>query len=193
VLARYADGELVSARRTLAALAQRGNAAAWGPYGWMVLQGEGLSAQQLAAPDSASAARRQQARPWIAKGLDVGDLWAQAAQGVLQLDEHGGDREQAVFLLTMAAQRHHAPAMQALGTVYREGRHVARDDIAARKWFAEAANLGRASARYQLGVMDWHGLGGQRPDLAQALALWRQAAADGDQKAIRALRAGRPD
>lgn len=193
VLARYAAGDLAAARRTLATLAQRGNAAAWGPYGWMVLQGEGLSVQQLAAVDSASAARRQQARPWIAKGLDVGDLWAQAAQGVLQLDQHGGDREQAIFLLTMAARRHHAPAMQALGTAYREGRHVPRDDTAARKWLTEAADLGRPSAQYQLGVLDWHGLGGQRPDKAKALALWRQAAAAGDPQAARALRAGRPD
>lgn len=193
VLARYAAGELAAARRALATLAQRGNAAAWGPYGWMVLQGEGLSAQELAAPASASAARRQQARPWIDQGLAAGDLWAQAAQGVLQLDEHGGDREQAIFLLTMAAQRHHAPAMQALGTAYREGRHVARDDIAARKWLTEAAELGRPSARYQLGVMDWHGLGGQRADRAKAMALWRQAAAAGDPAAVRAVRAGRPD
>jgi TPR repeat protein len=192
-LARYAAGDLAAARRTLATLAQRGNAAVWGPYGWMVLQGEGLNAQQLAAVDSASAARRQQARPWIAKGLDVGDLWAQAAQGVLQLDQHGGDREQAIFLLTMAAQRHHAPAMQALGTAYREGRHVARDDTAARKWLTEAADLGRPSAQYQLGVLDWYGLGGARADKTRAMALWRQAAAAGDPAAVRAVRAGRPD
>lgn len=193
-LAQYAAGDLAAARHALEALARKGNPAAAGAYGWMVLQGEGLSAQEAAhesaGADAAAQARARAARaqPWIEGGLAAGDLWAQAARGAQALQH--GDREQGIFLLGMAAGRQHLPSMLLLGQVYREGKLVPADPAAARKWYTQAADAGSAAALYQLGAMAWLGEGAS-PDRAKATALWRQAAAAGNADASRALKLGR--
>lgn len=54
---------------------------------------------------------------------------------------------QAVVWLTRAAERQHADAQYEIGTFYRDGTHVARDPVLARKWLAKAAAQGHVKAK----------------------------------------------
>lgn len=54
---------------------------------------------------------------------------------------------QAVVWLTRAAERQHAGAQYEIGTFYRDGTHVARDPVLARKWLGKAAAQGHVKAK----------------------------------------------
>jgi|GEM_PF-1573992 len=193
LLKRYAGGELAYARRALAPLALRGNPAAFGPYGWMLLLAEGLTPQEVQA-DGGPLARQHRAQSWIDQGLARGDVWAQAAEGALLLgnsDDEAGARK-ALAMLEATAGRGHGASMHYLASIYIQGFHVQRDAQAARKWYTQAAALNQPADLYNLGLMEWQGAGGARPDRAQAMALWRRAAALGEPTAIRAVQRGRP-
>jgi TPR repeat protein len=44
---------------------------------------------------------------------------------------------------------------------------------------------------YNLGVFEWYGIGGPR-DMKLAMKLWKSAAALGEERAIKAVKIGRP-
>jgi hypothetical protein len=84
--------------------------------------------------------------------------------------------QDAVELLTPAADDGDTEAALFLGNLYLYGRGIAHDFPAARKWLELAAEDGRAEAMYNLGAMYDKALGVPR-DVAQALK-WFTLAAD---------------
>lgn len=191
-LRKYATGELVQARQELETLARGGNGAAYGPYGWMVLLGEGLQDWQAHGDDMRG--RVEAALPWAAKAMAAGDSWGYATQGMIEVNRGGGhfDMQQGLRHLAMGAERGHLGAMHFLGTIYYKGVNVPVDLAQARKWFAMAAERDEPSALYNLGLMDWTGAGIARPDRAGAMKHWRRAAALGNENARKAVAKGRP-
>ena len=57
------------------------------------------------------------------------------------------------------AERGNAEAQTNLGVLHNHGQGVARDRVAAAKWYLKAANQGHAQAQTNLGVMYYHGQG----------------------------------
>lgn len=192
LLRRYAAGDLVRVREGLEPLARAGNGAAYGPYGWMVLLGEGLRA----APQGVEAMRQrvEAAAVWADKAMALHDPWGYATQGMIQVNSGGGhfDMTQGLHNLTFAAERGHLGALHFLGAIYYKGVNVPVDYAQARKWFQAAAQHDEPSALYNLGLMDWTGAGIVRPDRAGALRYWHRAAAMGNDSARKALAKGRP-
>ncbi|MFL9923690.1 hypothetical protein PQR62_05430 [Herbaspirillum lusitanum] len=196
-LRRYAINDKTAARQALEKLAAAGNAAAYGPYGWILLQGEGLTPREQQADGNATnaQARLLRAKPWIDKGLTQGDLWAKAAQAVSLLNTGNtqADREKALAQLESCAALGHGASMHYLAEAYLQGTtQVTRNIALARKWYGQAAELNQPADLYQLGVLEWQGAGGSRPDHAKAMSLWRRAAALGLPEAIRAVSTGKP-
>jgi len=83
-------------------------------------------------------------------------------------------------------------AMHLLGMLYGSGRYVKQDLNESRRWFAMSAGAGQAVDMYNLGLMDWYGYAAVRPDRVEAMRLWKQAAAQGEQRATRAVAQGHP-
>ncbi|WP_348698382.1 hypothetical protein [Duganella fentianensis] len=193
VLKRHTAGDFGYARQRLEALAQAGNPAAYGPYGWMLLLAEGLSPQHVQS-DGGAVARERQARRWIDLGLAQDDSWAHAAQGVslLVAGRSSAERSKGQAMLEQAAGRGNGAAMHFLGNAYLQGHYLSRDLAAARKWYEQAAALNQPADLYNLGQIEWHGAASSRPDRAKALLLWRRAAAMGEPNAIAALQRGQP-
>lgn len=186
----YAQGRYPEARAWFQSRAQTGDAAAAGPWSWMLLRGEGLPVSAVPPAER----RETEARPWIDQGLARQDPWAKAAQGITLLSRAATTAETAagLRLLQEAAQAGHTGAMHSLGLAYVLGDGVAVDETAARRWFARAAALGRPEDLYNLGLMQWRGMGGEAANRDQALKLWRRAAERGEPRAIEALAKGRP-
>ena len=106
-----------------------------------------------------------------------------SAGGQTQFDEgraayDRGDYAAALRLWTPLAQQGHAKAQEAIGTMYYEGRGVARDYGAAFRWFRGAADQGDPNAPCYLGVMYHDGLG-VAMDRAEAARWYRRAADQG--------------
>ena len=73
-----------------------------------------------------------------------------------------------------AAENDYAPAMTALGFMYREGRGLAQNDQLAVEWFRKAIEKGEAQAMQQLGLMHRWGRGVPQDDHA-ALRLFHKS------------------
>ena len=65
-----------------------------------------------------------------------------------------------------------------------------RDDAEAVRWYRKSADQGYPKAQYALGFMYYYGYGVQR-DRVQAVDLFQQAAAHGNEQAKRALECDR--
>ena len=65
-----------------------------------------------------------------------------------------------------------------LGLMYRDGKGVPQDHVAAAKWFLAAARQGDSMAQYSIGVMHEHGYGIPQ-DYAEAAKWYRRAAEQG--------------
>src|SRR5258706_6538915 len=89
-----------------------------------------------------------------------------------------GDYAGALRLWTSLAQQGHAKAQEKIGTMYYEGRGVARDYGEAFGWFRRAADHGDPNAPFYLGVMYHDGLGVVK-DRAEAVRWYRRAADQG--------------
>lgn len=192
VLRSHAAGELESARASLRILAGEGNGAAYGPYAWMVLLGEGLTPGEIARDDMRE--RVAAAREWAAKAVELDDAWGLATQGMIQVNKQGGhfDMAEGLRKLELAAGRGHLGAMHFLGMIHYKGVNVPVDHAQARTWFTQAAQRDDATALYNLGLMDWEGNGIARPDRTSAMKHWRRAAALGNELARRAVVKRRP-
>jgi TPR repeat protein len=124
---------------------------------------------------------------WFATEAETGDLVG-AFNFAVCLDQGFGvlpDARQAADWLRRAAEG--VPEAQYLyGRILAEGRGVAADPAAARRWIGEAADRGLAEARLALAEMLVNGRGGP-PDPAAALRLFEEAAAEGHSGAMFAL------
>lgn len=100
-------------------------------------------------------------------------LVARGAKGLKQ------DYPTALKLYQDAAAKGHAPAMDALGQAYQQGRGTEVDLAKAAEWYQKAADLGLADAQNNLGMLYLEGKGVAR-DLNKAFKLFDGAAAQKD-------------
>lgn len=189
-LESYKQGNLESAFKEFKQLAEQNIPDAFGPYGWMILNREGLGSSTNVTAEN----RHLIAKPWIDKGLAQNNVWAKAGQGYMLVQALGVERDmiKGIQLLEEAASASHVRAMHDLGMIYVNGYHVPVDYSKARKWFTQAADLGRAPDIYYLGLMDWYGHGIKQANRKQALERWSQAAKLGEPAAKEALAKGHP-
>jgi hypothetical protein len=185
-LAAFKAGRFAEARQRLLKVAREGNSAAFGPLAWM-------GVAPIPSPSGTTPEILQrEAAEWVDKAMKANptDLWASAAKGkmlvyglAMPTDNAGGMR-----LLHKAADAGHGGAMHELGHIYWNGQ---RNALEARKWFSRAAALEQPLDMYNLGVFEWYGIGGPR-DMKLAMKLWKSAAALGEERAIKAVKIGRP-
>lgn len=192
----YENGEKVPALAMLDVLVKKGNADAYGLYGWMTLMGEGLpkNPDRLAPTAQERQARHADAKPWITRALAKNDSYALAAKGVMLAEDWQEPRNmpRALALLKQSAQKGNTEAMHLLGLYNMMGKGTPVNNREARKWFTMAADKGSAGDIYHLGLMDWEGAGLKRPDHASAMQRWKIAAAMGEERAVKAVAQGKP-
>lgn len=179
-------GRPVEARTMLHAGVEAGDSRSLGPYAWMLLTNEGAAAGAPKAKDA-----DVQALVRRALAANPADPWAMATHGMMLAEGWGMRRDLDAGLrsLTSAADAGVGPAMHALGMYYV---NVKRQPQQARHWFGRAAALGQPEDQYNLGLMEWRGEASPRLDRAHAMELWKQAAAKGEQRAVRAVALRRP-
>ena len=118
-------------------------------------EGHDLAVTALAIPSSGkyliSAGLDGTIRVWNAPGQGGPDsVYAQAVKYEAGTDPMEQDLGQAAKLYQQAAENGQAEAMFRLGTMYSQGKGVARSPDEARKWWTLAAGKGLASAKAQL-------------------------------------------
>jgi WD40 repeat protein len=118
-------------------------------------EGHDLSVTSLTFPSSGkqlvSAGLDGTIRIWNGPGQGGPDsVYAQAMKYETGTDPMEQDLGQAAKLYQQAAEKGQVEAMSRLGTLYSQGKGVARNPDEARKWWALAAEKGSASARAQL-------------------------------------------
>ncbi|MBR3506966.1 MAG: sel1 repeat family protein [Lentisphaeria bacterium] len=109
--------------------------------------------------------------------------------GTWNLNGIGGDKdpELAAELFSRGAQLEHPACQYELGMLFlKKDGPIAKDEKAAFFWFNRAASNGSAPAQRQLAVCCENGIGCD-VDLEKALALYREAAKNGDVEARRRL------
>ena len=192
----YENGDKVQALAMLDVLVKKGNADAYGLYGWMTLMGEGQVRKpgQAAPTAQEHQARHADAKPWITRALAKNDSYALAAKGVMLAEGWQEQRNmpRALGLLKQAAQKGNTEAMHMLGLYNMIGKGTPVNHKEARKWFTQAADKGSAGDIYNLGLMDWEGAGLKGPDRASAMQRWKIAASMGEERAVRAVAQGKP-
>ena len=195
-LTLYENGDKAKALAMLDVLVKKGNADAYGLYGWMTLMGEG----QVRRPGQAAPTAQERqawhadAKPWITRALAKNDSYALAAKGVMLAEGWQEQRNmpRALGLLKQAAQKGNTEAMHMLGLYNMLGKGTPVNHKEARKWFTQAADKGSAGDIYNLGLMDWEGAGLKGPDRASAMQRWKIAASMGEERAVRAVAQGKP-
>jgi TPR repeat protein len=172
-LVSYAKLEYQAAFRMLVPFADHGNAVAQEILGFMYSRGEGISrddARAFAWFRRAAEAGRPEAQfelgkmyrngmgtqPdgdatlfWLRRAADQGKVEAleALAEQYWRQGAYPADAAAALQLLLDAAIHGSATAMYNIGLCYAEGRHVARDEIEALKWFDLAYNQAIGSFR----------------------------------------------
>lgn len=92
--------------------------------------------------------------------------------------------EQMVFkLYLLSAHQGEAQGICGLGTAYRDGVGVAKDEKLALKYIKQASDLGWMCAHYFLGSAYFHGRLGLKKDQKAAVELWKKASEEGMSKA----------
>jgi TPR repeat protein len=108
------------------------------------------------------------------------DVARQNTLALAVLSQEGDGR--AMSQLREAAEKGDAAAQSNLGTLYADGRGVARDEAEAVRWYREAADQGYGRAQLNLGWMYQRGAGVTQDD-AEAVRWYRQAAEQGNAEA----------
>jgi TPR repeat protein len=91
-------------------------------------------------------------------------------------------------LYELAAQQGYVAAMPCLGAMYYEGQGVEQSYERAKEYYEQAADLEHAKAQqYNLSVSCTQMAMGVEKDLKKSKVLWTEAAARGDQIAIKGL------
>ena len=113
-----------------------------------------------------------------ARPLELESRKALTARNLVQLGVCVSVVLAGLFVWAPKAHPEYASKLNSLGVTYARGEGVARDEVAAAKWYRKAAGLGSAEAEFNLGNVYYHGQGVEK-DLAEALKRWRQAAEHG--------------
>jgi len=129
-----------------------------------------------------------QARSWCKKAYAQNDLTATAILGGLYLHGEGGakDTEKGIRYITRAAEAGHAYAQYTLGKSYFLGMGVETNKLLAVRWLEKSVIQRNKYAQYMLAYMYEKGQGVRR-NTRKALQLYKLAAAQGHQKALRRL------
>ena len=117
--------------------AETGNAQA------QLMLGEAYSDYSLPKPD------RDKARHWFELAANQNIVEGKYRLAVLYL-KNSENAQQAVNLLSEAAEQQHAPSNLKLATLYDEGEHVDQSMDTAIKFYAQASDLGNLQARNKL-------------------------------------------
>jgi len=190
-LALRRQGQIAQARAMLRRQAVAGNAQAFGPYAASLMYDDDHHSLTNETPQL-----RAEALRWAQRGVQAnrGDAMSLEVEGELLTSDwhHTPDMLNGLAALNQAAALGNTDAMHLLGMIYGGGRHVQQNLGESRKWFAMGANAGQAVDQYNLGLMDWYGYALPQPDRQEAMRLWKQAAAQGEERAIRAVAQGHP-
>ena len=130
------------------------------------------------------------ARYYYQQAANLGNPEGQYALGEMLYEGKGGPPDfLGAFNLFQQLAKNDSGAQYYLGLMYYRGDGVRQNFETARLWFQKAAAWpgNNATAKWYLGTMYLKGKGGP-PDAAQGLALLKQAADQGNQAAIDALK-----
>jgi localization factor PodJL len=117
----------------------------------------------------------------VVQQASAGNPVALAILGLKALDGTGGtavNLQDAVKLLSQAADKGHAFAQYRLGTLYERGQGVAADPVKAMHWYEMSANQGNRKAMHNLAVAYASGPSPKR-NMAEAARWFAKAAALG--------------
>lgn len=144
-------------------------------------QAEAMTPAERSAFETAAIARIERQRLAEAGGADAQHAFA----SMLHAGEGGPpDPIAAAHWFGRAAAQGQRDAMHMLGVIAADPTAGAQyDEVAARQWFASAANLGHAAGQFELARLLERGQGGAA-DLMRALHWYEQAAAQGHGEAI---------
>jgi hypothetical protein len=120
---------------------------------------------------------------WYMKAAEQGNDKAQNKVGIFLEDAYGTDEndEEAIAWYTKAANQNNREAQYNLGLMHLKGRGTERNEIAAVEWYKKSAELGYIKAQNDLGNIYLMGEGRIAQNKAEAIKLFRKAAAQGDQ------------
>lgn len=118
---------------------------------------------------------RDDAREWFVKASELGNASAFKKLGDYALTDPEEDSSKAFGYYQAAAALQSAEASYALAALYREGRTVSEDLVAAAAWMRIAADRGHPFAQNELGVMLLNG-SGVASNLEDAIRQFEQAA-----------------
>jgi TPR repeat protein len=124
-------------------------------------------------------------------GSETQDPVALFALGVdYQFGQNGVevDLEKAASLFLLSASEGHAKAQNRLGVCYANGTGLPMDEKAAVKYWSLAADQGDTHAQFNLAYFHEAGKGGLVKDFAEALRLYRLAAAQGHKLAPKKMK-----
>lgn len=104
----------------------------------------------------------EQARVWYGRAAEGGFVQSNCALGNMLIKGEGGpaDPERGIGLCREAAEAGDANAQTDMGDHYGMGEGVEQDYVEARRWYLLAAAQQHRNAAFQLGALDWNGLGG---------------------------------
>jgi len=125
-----------------------------------------------------------QALEWYTKAAEQGCVTSMNGTGVIYQEGGYGvtrNMETAVSWFNKAAEKGSTNSRIMLGMCYYHGKGVAKSLVTARYWYQQSADQD-AVAQRKLGMMMLKGEGGEQ-DMEAAGALWKKAAARGDEKA----------
>lgn len=163
------ESDEAQALRWFEAAAGGGDAEAMVQTGRMLARGQGME-----RPDLPGAA------VWFQKANAAGSPLGTYYLALCYLSSEGviRDPRRGVMLLEEAANKHEPLAINKLGDIYRRGIPgiVIPDATRSFELFSEAARLGFADAKGNLGVLYANGEGVEAPDPDKAISLWKEGA-----------------
>jgi localization factor PodJL len=161
--------DVAQMKKTMMALAEKGDAAAQYDLGVRLAEGRGME------PDLKSAVK------WLEKAAKQGLAPAQFRIGSMYREGKGvaANNERALDWFKRAAQRGNARAMHNLAVVLAEGVGGAPDYAGAGEWFRKAAEYGIKDSQYNVAILYARGLGLPQ-DLSEAYRWFDAAAKQGD-------------
>jgi TPR repeat protein len=174
----YSDGvaaagrqNYVTARSSYERAAASGHARAQFQLGTLYAKGQG-------GPTNMKLAEK-----WFRLAADSGEVDAVASLGTLYaMGGDGVDRdfEKSFTYFKAASSAGNARGMNGLATMYAKGLYVKQDVSEAVRLFGQAAELGDAGGKANLGVAYMSGAGGVKRNPVEAVRLWREASEAGN-------------
>jgi TPR repeat protein len=125
---------------------------------------------------------------WLKRGVELGDVRAMAALGLLYSSEPDRTHDAQAYELFMKSANEDPIAMNSMGVFYEAGRQVVQDYAAARTWYERAAIRGNEVAMRNLGSLYERGAGVPK-DLLAARSWYEKASVAGDKESQTRLQA----